>query len=88
MAAKLMAARYSGFSTFGTDTEETFSDISELGIAWDIPGGIARVELTVRAKSRLDAYARYKDHLGHRIAIYDSTCNRYIGSEIFEVVPD
>ena len=88
MPAKLMAARYPEFSTFGIATAETISDVSELGIGWNIPGGIQRIELTVRARSRLDAYARHKDHLGHRIALFDTTCHRYICGEVFEVVPN
>lgn len=88
MPSKLMAARYSGATYANIDITETLGPISELGIRFALPGGIQRVELTIRAKSGYDAYERYRDHMGQRIAIYDSACDKYIGCQIFECIPD
>jgi hypothetical protein len=88
MPAKLFAARYDDASYSGTGVDESFEDIANLGIRWALPGGIQRIELTIKAASRMDAYDRYQNHLGHRIAIYDSFCDRYIGGQVFEIALD
>ena len=88
MSVKLFANRYDDASYTGTGAAEQFENISDIGIRWALPGGIHRVELMIKANSRMDAYNRYQNHLGHRIAIYDSYCDRYIGGQVFEVVPD
>ena len=93
MPSKLMAARYEGLaagkSAYDDITPtEALGDVSELGVKWGMPGGLQRIELTVKARSRYDAYARYKGHLGQRIAVYDSFCDRYLGGQIYEIIPD
>ena len=101
MPSKLMAARYEGLDLVGETAgapnksaydditpTEALGDVSELGVKWGMPGGLQRIELTVKARSRYDAYARYKGHLGQRIAVYDSFCDRYLGGQIYEIIPD
>jgi hypothetical protein len=86
---RLFAARYDDAAYAGSIAPaENWEDIGDLGIRWALPGGIQRIELTVRARSSIGAYGRYKDHLGHRVAIYDNLLDRYIGGQIYEVIPD
>lgn len=89
MSSQLYAARYSGVTYSGIDVSETFGDISELKFRWLVPGGVQRIELTIPASGGLDAYDRYDNHLGHRLAIFDQYIDRPICSgQIFEVIPD
>lgn len=88
MAFSLLASRYDDPTYAGADIAESFSSLADVGIRWSLPGGIQRVELTVKAHSRYDAYERYVRHQGHRIALYDNLCSSYIGSQIYEVIPD
>ena len=88
MPNKLYATRYADMTVGGSSPNENWSDISELGIAWTAQGGIQRIELTVRATSRFDAYRRYDGHLGHTIAIYDRAMHSYIHGQVFEIIPD
>lgn len=85
---RLYAARYDGATDFNIAPTETFEDLVDVGIRWSLPGGIQRFEITVRAKSKVDSYIRYKDHLGHRFALFDNLVNRYIGGQCYEIAPD
>ncbi len=59
---------------------ENMGQVKRLRIRWALPGGVQRFEFTIKAKSRQDAYDRYKRNLttennGHHadgIAILDS----------------
>ncbi len=84
---RLHAARYNDVDYSGSSPAETFADVRDIGIRWALPGGVRRIELTVRASSEFDAWQRYQDHLGHRIAIYDHFVDRYIGGQVYEVSP-
>jgi len=62
---------------------------ANIGIRWALPGGLQRLELTIKANSRRDAYERYTSHHGDYIAIMDIWCNRPIASGyVYEIVPD
>jgi hypothetical protein len=85
---RLYAARYDGATDFNLAAAETFEDLVDVGIRWSLPGGVQRFEITVRAKSKVDSYIRYKDHLGHRFALFDNLVDKYIGGQCYEIVPD
>ena len=88
MPHKLYVARYADSSVGGSQPNEVFQEVSDLGIRWSVPGGIQKVEFTVRAYSSYDPYRRYKLHLGNTVAIFDEAVDRYIHAQIMEVVPD
>lgn len=88
MIPTLSAARYVDPTYAGTTADEVFENPADVGIRWGLPGGIQRVELTVKAKSRYDAHARYIGHHGHRIALFDNLCDKPIGCQVYEVIPD
>lgn len=88
MTFRLLAARYDDPNYAGAGISEAFDSPANVGIRWALPGGVRRIELTVKAHSKYDAYERYVSHQGHRIALYDNLCDRYIGSQVYEVVKD
>jgi hypothetical protein len=88
MPRRLYISRYASASIGGTNPNENFRDISELGIRWAVPGGIHRIEFTIPAFSGYDPYRRYDLHLGHTIAVYDGYLDKYISGQVYEIVPD
>jgi hypothetical protein len=69
--------------------KENLQDIADLGIRWALPGGVQRIELLIRAKSRADAKDRYNRHHGDRIIVYDNFIDRpVVSGQIYEVIPD
>ncbi len=90
MDLKLMAARYDdvAMSTTIAAPDENFDDIMDLGVRIAFPGGLQRLELTIKAKSRADAYSRYTEHLGQRIIVYDTFTDKFLNGQIYEVAPD
>ncbi len=68
--------------------EENFDDLADLGARIAFPGGLQRLEVTIRTKSKADAYNRYLNHHGQRIVVYDSFIDKFIGGQIYEVRPD
>jgi hypothetical protein len=88
MAHKLLAARYDENDYTGTTPAEVFPEPADVGIRWALPGGVQRIELTVQAKSEMDAWDRYQNHLGHEIAIYDGFADRPITGFVYEIVPE
>ena len=57
-----------------------------VGINWRLDThGTQRIEVLVKARNKFDQYARYRDHLGQRLALYDSTCYRPISGYITDV---
>jgi hypothetical protein len=87
-APELFAARYNDVDYSGTSPVESFQDVADVGMRWSIAGGLQRLEVTVRARSDFDAWDRYTNHLGHRIAVYDQYVDRYIAGTVYEVVPN
>lgn len=86
MTYNLSAYRY---TTARSEMLESFGEPANIGIRCSLPGWLQRVEITVKAKSRADAYERYVSHLGHGFAIADS----WLGTPIvdgwcYEIVPD
>lgn len=85
---KLYAARYED-SDSNPAMLEFIEQPANVGIRASLPGWVKTIEVTVRAGSRLDAYYRYKEHLGQRIAILDHLLDRPVADgRIYEVVPD
>jgi len=85
---RLMIARYHDQTIGGQAPSELIDEFSELSIRWALPGGVQRVEITVRGYNRLDPYRRYKTHLGDTFAIYDNTLHRTLTCQCYEVIPD
>jgi hypothetical protein len=88
MPNRLYLNRYKDQSIGGTNPNEMIREIADLGIRWSLPGGIQRIEATVRAFSGYDPYRRYDTHLGDTIAVFDGFLDRYISGQIYEVIPD
>jgi hypothetical protein len=87
MTYKLLATRY---DTARTTWLETFDELANVGVRWALPGGLQRMELTVKARSKLDAYERYRTHLGDGFALFDSwnLTRPLVDGWGYEVVPD
>jgi hypothetical protein len=88
MQPYLKALRYDDLAYAGTAPAEMFDSIADLGARWSLPGGLQKLQLTIKGKSRADVYERYRDHLGHRIAVYDSLIDRYIAGQVYEIITD
>jgi len=85
-APQLFAARY---NNYGDELKEVIYQPSNLGVRWALPGGMQRMELTVRANSRDDARNRYNEGLGERWALLDAWLDRPIcDGWCYEIVPD
>lgn len=85
---KLLAGRWQNTYTAPT-LLETFSSQANVGIRWSLPGGVKRIEVTVKTRGKFDAFDRYKSHHGQRLAVYDSLFGRPIADgHIYEIVPD
>lgn len=61
---------------------------ANVGVRWALPGGLQRMEVTVKARSRHDAYERFARHLGNGMVLYDDWRGMYGDGWVFEVVPD
>lgn len=64
----LNVARY---SNDGTRLYEMFDSPKDIGVRWALPGGIQRIEVTVRSKSRQEAFNRYRYNIGDQIVLFD-----------------
>lgn len=91
---RLFANIYEPPADFGllnstTKPVERLTDVADVGIRWALPGGIQRFEVTVHSKSKMEAFHRYKWHLGYRLVVYDTYCDRPIADgQIFEIMPN
>jgi hypothetical protein len=66
--------------------DSAFNHPENIGVNWRLDShGVGRIEVTIRARSKIDQYDRYKNHLGHRIALYGSDCYRPISGYITDV---
>jgi hypothetical protein len=83
-----MVARYHDQTIGGSAPNEHFTEPSELSIRWALPGGVSRIEITIKARSKDDAYRRYMEHLGDTFGIYDTSCHSVITGQCYEVIPD
>jgi hypothetical protein len=89
MTRKLFAALYTDTDyTAGITPTLFFDDIADLGLRWSLPGGIQRIELTVRTHHAMDSYRRYINNLGNIITVFDNTLWGYTSGNVYEVVPD
>jgi hypothetical protein len=88
MSWNLYAARYDDTDWIGVDPAEYFLNPANVGVRWALPDGVQRIELTIKAASRFDAYNRYRNHLGQIIAIFDSKIHRQISGNIYEIIID
>jgi hypothetical protein len=82
---KLHAGRW---STDGATkyADSAFNHPENIGVNWRLDShGVGRIEVTVRTRNKIDQYDRYKNHLGHRIALYGSDCYRPISGFITDV---
>lgn len=85
---RLMAGRWANSYT-SPALLENFANVANVGLRWSLPGGIKRIELTVRGKNKFDVFDRYYSHLGHRIAVYDGLFHQPIADgHVYEIVPD
>lgn len=80
MPARLLTGRWSG--TFGSETKQpdsAFNNPENVGIRWSLENfGTQRIEVLVKPRNRYDAYDRYNNHLGQRIAVYSHWAYRPI----------
>lgn len=87
IATSLHAIRYDDVDYSGTTPAEHLENVEDIGVRWSIVGGLQRMEVTVRARSDLDGWDRYQNHLGHRIAVYDKFADRHIAGQVYEISP-
>jgi hypothetical protein len=86
VAPELFLVRY---DTAATAYGEIIRRPANLGVRWALPGGLQRLEFTIRAKSRFEARQRYNDHLGDRIALFDGMMDTPIcDGWVYEIIPD
>jgi hypothetical protein len=88
IADSLFVSRYDDVDYTGNAPVESIHSVQDIGLRWSIAGGLQRLEVTMRAHSDFDAWDRYQNHLGHRIAVYDGLLDRYIAGTVYEIVPD
>ena len=68
---------------------ERLPNITNIGVRWALPGGVQRIEVTMKATSREETYFRYVNHHGNRISIMDYFGFRpIVDGRVYEVVPD
>lgn len=83
--SNLLAGRFE-YDNTSSDMLEQFNNVENIGIRWNVEsGGVQRIEVTIKAKSRLDAYQRRSTHQGQRLAVYSSWCYRPISGYISEI---
>lgn len=86
MGPRLFAARYNVSRSL---LLEFFESPAEIGVRCALPGWLQRLEVTVKTRSKFDAYERYRSHLGHGFTIFDSYLDKPITDGwVYEVVPD
>ena len=84
----LWAARYDNDDSTPSMLEY-IGEPANVGIRASLPGWVKTTEITIRAKSRADAYERYRTHLGQRMAVGDNAIDQPITEgRIYEIVPD
>jgi hypothetical protein len=71
------------------DTEasllEVFDNVSNLGLRWSLPGGLQRIEFTIKTDNIWDLFERTNTHAGQRVAIFSPRLSRPITGWINEV---
>lgn len=83
---KLFAGRW---NVARTNMLEFIEQPAQIRARCSLPGWLQRLEITVKAKSKMDAYDRYYGHHGHGMAIFDTYGVRPIlDGWVYEVVPD
>lgn len=83
--AKLLAGR---FSVSDTESEllEQFSNVSDVGLDWSTSDfGLTRIEVTIKAKNEYDAFDRYQNHQGQRLAVYTSDLYFCVSGKIYAI---
>ena len=81
----LHVARY---NVARTEFLENIEHPANVGVRWALPGGLQRMEITVKARSRQDAYERFARHIGHGMVLYDDWRGMFGDGWVYEVVPD
>lgn len=83
--SKLLAARFENDDTSAAIIEQ-FDSIEAAGVDWSIDDfGVTRIEITIKANGPYDAYDRYNNHYGQRLALYGRDLYRPISGHIFAV---
>lgn len=81
----LYAARYTNSDTSAALLER-FSNIQDAGVRWALDSfGVVRMEVTIAARGQYDAYDRYKNHHGQRLAFYGSDLYQPVSGNITAV---
>lgn len=79
---KLSAGRFENDDTDAALLEQ-FRNVSNIGIRYSTERfGVERIEVTVSGFNKYDAYQRYRDHHGQRLAIYSPMLSRPISGNI------
>ena len=83
----LSVARY--YSAARTGTFEVYRQPANLGVRWALPGGLQRLEFSVRKQNYFSGYRAYENQLGDGVALFDTPLYRpVVDGWIYEVVPD
>lgn len=83
--AKLLAGRFETSDTSSAFLEQ-FANVSNVGIDWSAADfGLTRIEVTIKAKNNYDAFDRYQNHHGQRLAVYTSSLYHCISGKIYAI---
>jgi hypothetical protein len=82
---RLYAARYSSSDTSASLIEQ-FDDVQSCGVDWSVDDfGVTRIEITIKANGPYDAFDRYSNHHGQRLALYTEDLKQPVSGRIYEV---
>ena len=83
--AKLLAGRFETSDTSSALLEQ-FVNVSNVGIDWSAADfGLTRIEVTIKAKNNYDAFDRYQNHHGQRLAVYTSSLYNVASGKIYAI---
>ncbi len=97
--SELFAGRFTtsftGYHITGGTMSEAFERPERIGIRWNVETyGVERIEVTVKAKSRLDQYDRMNNHFGgtgaamQRLAVFDNLVYNCVSGFIVNLRPE
>lgn len=72
---RLHVARY---SEDGTELYEMLPAPANIGVRWALPGGVQRIEVTLRPRSEQDAFNRYRYNVGDQLVLFDDFLDKPI----------
>lgn len=83
--AKLLVGRFETSDTSSALLEQ-FDNVSNVGIDWSASDfGLTRIEVTIKANNNYDAFDRYQNHHGQRLAVYTGSLYNVASGKIYAI---